>query len=48
MMCFKMVSYKVNHRIYSTQRKISIQCHTIFVLRPRKQNQQRKNYGEKG
>ena len=54
MMCFKMVSFKVNHRITTPNSniiqslyKISIQCHTSFVLRPRKQNK-RKNYEEKG
>ena len=53
--CFKMGSYKVDHcmitqnsNIIQSQYKISIQCHTSFVLRPRKRNKQRKNYEEKG
>ena len=50
-----MVSYKVYHcmitpdsGIFQSQYKILIQFHTGFVLRPRKQNKQRKNYEEKG
>ena len=50
---FKMVSYKVYHRmitpnsnIFQSPFKISIQCHTGFVVRPGKQNKQRKNYEE--
>ena len=34
-----------NSNIFQSQYKISIQCRTSFVLRPRKQNKQRKNYG---
>ena len=52
-MFFKMVSYKVYHRmitpnsnIFQSPFKISIQCHTGFVVRPGKQNKQRKNYEE--
>ena len=50
-----MVSYKVYHRmitpnsnIFQSQYKILIQCRTGFILRPRKQNKQFKNYEEKG
>ena len=55
MIGFKMVSYKVNHRmttpnsnIMQSQYKISIQRHTSFVFRPRKQKKQRNSYEEKG
>ena len=50
-----MVSHKVYHctitpnsDVIQSQYKISIQCHTSFILRARKENKQHKNYEEKG